>query len=122
MRSAPVQRRHATPTKENTSDTPDLQTGEAAERAVRKPSRRGRRAVIDATRAWEAAEVIETMVGRGYHLSHTYGMGWLLRELEDGTNHLGEQVMRYVEIDSAPEGQLGALLLRHQQRQRGQLR
>lgn len=76
---------------------------------------RTRAAPIDATRAWDAAGVLETMLEPGIELVHTKRMGWLLRRL-DWVGPDTRPRMSWVEIDSAPDGQLGALLLRHQER------
>lgn len=77
------------------------------------------RAPIDATRVWEAAETLEVILGPGVDLVHTKRMGWLLRTWDSwaGTNGPRDG---WREVDSAPDGQLGALLIRHQHRVRGQ--
>lgn len=80
--------------------------------------RRGRPRAIDATRTWEIADGLEQLLGRGFHIAHTHRMGWLLRHLESFPEPSGRATMKYVDVDSAPEGQLGALLLRHQERMR----
>jgi hypothetical protein len=78
--------------------------------------RRQRPRAIDATRTWEIATELERILGPGYHLAHTHRMGWLLRRLESSPEPSGKSRMKYVDVDSAPDGQLGALLLRHQER------
>jgi hypothetical protein len=74
--------------------------------------------MMDAPRVWEAAAVLETIVGPGFHLAHTHRMGWLLRQLESWPDWRNGRSWRWVDVDSAPEGQLGALLIRHQERER----
>lgn len=80
--------------------------------------RRGPLPAIDATRNWETAEYLEQILGPGFELMHTKRMGWLLRQLGDRVDIHGQLGMGYREVDSAPDGHLGALLLRHQERQR----
>lgn len=81
-------------------------------------ARRGRPPAIDASRVWEAAEVFEQIIDSRHELVHTVRMGWLLRRWDSDLDYLGKPCMRWSDLDSAPDGQLGALLLRHQQRQR----
>lgn len=66
---------------------------------------------------WEAAEIIESAVGQGFNLAHTHRMGWLLRRWDSWIDRFDQPRDGWVEVDSAPDGQLGALLLRHQQRE-----
>jgi hypothetical protein len=47
---------------------------------------------------------------------HTQRIGWMLRRYETNRVRVG-----LAEVDSAPEGSLGALLVRHQRRVRGEL-
>jgi hypothetical protein len=77
------------------------------------------RAPIDATRAWEAAETLEAILGPGVDLVHSKRLGWILRQWDswDGANGPRDG---WKEVDSAPDGQLGALLIRHQRRVRGE--
>lgn len=118
MTSAAQPQRHTTATKRIRSDILDLQPGEAAERVPVKRSRRGRRPLVDATRIWEAAEIVEAVLGPRLDLVHSARMGWLLRAWNSDLDHAGLPRMHWTEVDSAPEGQLGALLLRHQERMR----
>lgn len=105
---------------------PVVSTHQPRDRARTRPRSREPKArqsadqkpAIDATRAWEAADIIEQMVGAGFHLAHTHRMGWLLRQLESWPDWRTGRSWNWVDVDSAPEGQLGALLLRHQDRQR----
>lgn len=77
---------------------------------------RTRLPAVDVTRTHEIAAELEQIVGPGYDLVHTRRLGWLLRVYEPNR----ERVV-LVEVDSAPEGSLGALLVRHQRRVRGEL-
>lgn len=72
----------------------------------------------DPAQVQEAAAVVERIVGRGFQLFHTRRMGWLLRQMEFWPTPSGIDRMTFVDVDQAPEGQLGALLLRHLERQR----
>jgi hypothetical protein len=83
--------------------------------------RRGPLAATDVTRTWEVAAELERILGRGYHLSHTHRMGWLLRQFDSKLGQDGEPRMGWTEVDQAPEGQLGALLVRHQEQRRGRV-
>jgi hypothetical protein len=92
--------------------------GAPAETASPRRGRQAaRRAPVDATRTWEAAEALERILEPGIELVHTKRLGWLLRRL-DWVGSEGRPHMGWVEIDSAPNGQLGALLMRHQERTR----
>jgi hypothetical protein len=73
---------------------------------------------IDATRTHEIAADLEQIFGRGYDLVHTKRMGWMLREWDTWVRADGLPRDGWREIDSAPEGQLGALLIRLQRRSR----
>jgi hypothetical protein len=76
--------------------------------------RRGRPVAVDATLTHDAAAWLEAYLGPGVELVHTRRMGWMLREWATYTNYLGQPADGWREVDSAPEGQLAALLLRHQ--------
>lgn len=81
--------------------------------------RRGRRPAINVTRTWEIAAELEAILGSGFQLFHTRRLGWLLRQMESWPTPDGKSRLVFVDIDEAPDGQLGALLVRHQQRQYG---
>ncbi len=78
--------------------------------------RRGRPPTIDATRLWHAAETLEHIVGPGFQLFHTRRLGWLLRRMDSWPMPDGGSRLVFVDVDEAPDGQLGALLVRHQLR------
>jgi hypothetical protein len=59
---------------------------------------------------------LEQIIGPGYELMHTQRIGWMLRRYETNRARVG-----LAEVDSAPDGSLGALLVRHQRRVRGEL-
>jgi hypothetical protein len=82
---------------------------------------RGRLPAIDATRTHDVAEGLEEILGPGYDLVHTKRLGWMLRKWDTWVRADGLPRDGWREVDSAPEGQLGALLMRHQRRERGQL-
>jgi hypothetical protein len=73
--------------------------------------KRTRIPAVDVTRTHEIAAELEQILGPGFDLVHTHRLGWLLRRYEPNRERVG-----LVEVDSAPEGSLGALLVRHQQR------
>jgi hypothetical protein len=83
---------------------------------ARGAGRRSRK--VDPTHTWEIGNGLEEILGHGFHLAHTHRMGWLLRKLESSPDPTGKPRMKWVDVDSAPDGQLGALLIRHQQRDR----
>lgn len=90
-----------------------------AEAPRRATSGHRRTPAVDDTTMWDAAMILERVLGSGFHLSHTHHMGWLLRHLESWPQPDGIPRSVYVDVDSAPDGQLGALLIRHQRRVRG---
>jgi hypothetical protein len=73
---------------------------------------------VDVTRTHEIAAELEQILGRGYDLVHTKRMGWLLRTWDSWEGPSGPRD-GWREIDAAPDGQLGALLVRLQRRVRG---
>jgi hypothetical protein len=78
--------------------------------------KRTRFPAVDVTRTHEIAAELEQILGPGYELMHTQRIGWMLRRYETNRARVG-----LAEVDSAPEGSLGALLVRHQRRVRGEL-
>jgi hypothetical protein len=62
---------------------------------------------------------MEQVIGPGYQLFHTRRIGWMLRQLElwPDAHAPGGSRWVFVDVDDAPDGQLGALLIRHQERQ-----
>jgi hypothetical protein len=78
--------------------------------------KRTRLPAVDVTRTHEIAAELEQIIGPGYELMHTQRIGWMLRRYETNRARVG-----LAEVDSAPEGSLGALLVRHQRRVRGEL-
>jgi hypothetical protein len=77
---------------------------------------RTRQLAVDVTRTHDIAADLEQMLGPGFELVHTRRMGWMIRTYD----RTRERVV-LVEVDSAPEGSLGALLVRHQRRVRGEV-
>jgi hypothetical protein len=77
---------------------------------------RTRLPAVDVTRTHEIGAELEQILGPGYELMHTQRIGWMLRRYETNRARVG-----LAEVDSAPEGSLGALLVRHQRRVRGEL-
>lgn len=75
---------------------------------------RGRLPAVDVTRTHEIAADLEQILRPGDQLVRTRRDGWLIRRYAVGVR------IKFEVIDEAPEGQLGALLVRHQRRVRGE--
>lgn len=86
---------------------------------VQRQTRRGRKPAIDPKRTQELGDQLEPILGPGWQLIHSHRMGWRLRQWDSWIDREGHPKMAWLDIDEAPDGQLGALLLRHQRRVRG---
>jgi hypothetical protein len=76
--------------------------------------KRTRLPAVDVTRTHEIAAELEQILRPGFdQLVRTRRDGWVIRKYA-----VGERI-KFEVIDSAPEGSLGALLVRHQRRVRG---
>lgn len=77
--------------------------------------KRTRIPAVDVTRTHEIGAELEQILRPGDQLVRTRRDGWVIRKYA-----VGERI-KFEVIDSAPEGSLGALLVRHQRRVRGEL-
>lgn len=82
--------------------------------------RRGRPPTIDAARTRALGAALERILDQGYELVHTRQLGWMLRQWDSWEGRMGEPHDGWHEVDCAPEGELGELLLRQERRLRSQ--
>jgi hypothetical protein len=87
--------------------------------AVKRYARRGRPAQIDPELTRLVADGLERILRAGFDLVRTHRSGWSLRQWDTWIDSAGAPRSGWHAVDSAPEGELAALLLRHQRVTRG---